>query len=227
MSRMAETSVQAKALDYLSDRYRGRAKGGKLFAQAEVRTKREHGSKRADGLLAFKHWLWGVYVVSLEAKSFKTLPAIKPRLDRRRYVMNTLRAALLISILSGAFFFLYKWDDGFWQFIVPGGTFLLAAVVYATLTRKHYGHYSLRVIDQIEQYPADERWLAFSEDAFEALPDLQQKQLTRICRHHGVGLLTVRADGRVKRLARARLHWDWWHDYLRFYSKEKEIRAGI
>lgn len=74
---------------------------------------------------------------------------------------------------------------------------------------------------------ADERWLAFSKDAYYSLDIDKQRQLEKICRHHGVGLLVVFANGRVGRLAKARFHWDWWHDYLRFYSKEEEIRAAI
>ena len=57
MSRMAEVTVQAKALNYLKKQYKRKARGGNIFAQAEVRTKKEYGSKRADGLLAYKHWL--------------------------------------------------------------------------------------------------------------------------------------------------------------------------
>lgn len=227
MSRLAETTVQIKALEYLEARYRRKAKRGRIFAQPEVRTKRAHGSKRADGLIAFRHWLWGVYVVSLEAKSSKTRPAITPRIDRKRYLFNTLRAALLITILSGTFFFLYKLDDGFWQFILPGSVFLTAAVLYAILTRNHFGHRTLKVVEQIEQYPADERWLAFSEDAWGDFTAEQQQQLQKICRYHGIGLLLVGQGGRVERKIRARFHWDWWHDYLRFYSREKEIRTAI
>ena len=55
----------------------------------------------------------------------------------------------------------------------------------------------------------------------------KQRQLESICRHHGVGLLVVSSDGKVAAWTKARFHWDWWHDYLRFYSKEKEIRAAI
>ena len=227
MSRMAETTVQGIALSYLEKRYRRRARRGRIFAEPEVRTKKEHGSKRADGLLAFKHWLWGVYVVSLEAKSYKTLPAINPKLDRQLFAFNVIRAGLIISILSGAFFFLYKWNDGFWQFIIPGGVFLLSGGAYAWLTRNHFGHRTLRVVEQIQQYPADERWLAFSKDAYHSLEIEKQRQLEHICRYHGIGLLVVSANGKADVLAKSRFNWDWWHDYLRFYSREQDIRSAI
>lgn len=227
MSRLAESTVQTIAIKYLEKQYKRRARRGRIFAEPEVRTKKEHGSKRADGLLAFRHWLWGVYVVSLEAKSHKTLPAINPKLDKQLFAFNAVRAGLLISILSGTFFFLYKWDDGFWQFIVPALVFLIGGGAYAWLTRNHFGHRTLRVIEQIQQYPADERWLAFSKDAYYSLDIVKQRQLEKICRHHGIGLIVISANGKVDRLASARFHWDWWHDYLRFYSKEKEIRAAI
>lgn len=224
---MAETTVQTKALAYLKKQYKNKARRGKIFAQAEVRTKKEHGSKRADGLLAYKHWLWGVYVVSLEAKSHKTLPAIKPKLDKQLYAFNIVRAAIIITILSGTFFILYKWDDGFWQFIIPIVVFVLSGGLYAWITRNHFGHRTLKVVEQIEQYPADERWLAFSKDAFYDLTFEKQKQLKLICRYHGIGLLVADGKGNIERLSKPKFKWDWWHDYLRFYAREKEIRKSI
>lgn len=227
MSRLVETTVQAEAIKYLVKRYRPQGRKRKIFAQAEVRTKKKHGSKRADGLLAFRHWLWGTYVVSLEAKSYKTLPAIKPKLDRQLYAFNIFKVALAITVASGAFFFLYRWDDGFFQFIVPGTVFLLSGAGYAWWSKGHYRHRTLKVVQQITQYPADDRWLAFSKDAFNDLSLEKQDQLRRICRYRGIGLLVVAPNEKPALLARPKFHWDWWHDYLRFYSKEKEIRKQI
>ena len=71
-----------------------------FFAKEEVRTKKEYGAKRADGLLVFRHWLWGQYVVSMEAKSYKTMPALKPRLDPYKLMWNSLKVGGAICLLS-------------------------------------------------------------------------------------------------------------------------------
>ena len=76
MSGLSEQYVQRKAQAYLERRYRTWGKA--LFSKMEVKTKKAFGGKRADGLIAFRRLIWGTYVVSMEAKSYKTLNAILP-----------------------------------------------------------------------------------------------------------------------------------------------------
>ncbi|MDF1868103.1 MAG: hypothetical protein P1U70_25005, partial [Saprospiraceae bacterium] len=67
MSRLNEITVQVHAQAFLEKRYRRKAQKGKLYSQLEARTKKKYGGKRADGLIAFKHWILGTYVISMEA----------------------------------------------------------------------------------------------------------------------------------------------------------------
>ncbi|MFK7933545.1 MAG: hypothetical protein AB8G22_08540 [Saprospiraceae bacterium] len=227
MPRLAEITVQKVALEYLKKRYRRRAWMRKIFAKIEVSTKKEFGSKRADGLLAFRHWLWGTYVVSMEAKSFKTLPAMKPYRDDWQLVRNSLWAGLVVCILSGAFFWSYRVNDGLWQFLIPFNAFLGGAILYGFLTFRHAAHKKVDVIDQLQQYPANEQWLAFSQDSIDSLPYVKVKKLKKMARSQRIGIVVVQPKGKVKIIVKARMRLRWGKDFLRFYTKEKEIRKVI
>ncbi|MGB1120963.1 MAG: hypothetical protein ACPG3Z_03135, partial [Saprospiraceae bacterium] len=79
MARLIERTVQETAQKYLEKYYKRKAKKGRMFSKVEVRTRKEYGGFRADGFLAFKkRWTGKLYVVSMEAKSYKTLKAIQP-----------------------------------------------------------------------------------------------------------------------------------------------------
>lgn len=227
MPRLAEITVQKVALQRLKKRYRRRAWMRKMFAKIEVRTKKEFGSKRADGLLAFRHWLWGTYVVSMEAKSFKTLPAMKPYRDDWKLVRNSLWAGLMICIVSGAFFWSYRFADGFWQFLIPFNAFLGGAIIYGFVTFRHHTHKKVDVINQLNHYPADEQWLAFSQDSIDSLPYQKVKKLKKMARSQRIGIIVVRPKGKTKILVKPRRQWRWGKDYLHFYAQEKQIRKAI
>lgn len=227
MSRLAETTVQVAALDFLEKKYKKKARRNRIFAQTEVRTRKKYGGKRADGLLVFRNWWWGTYVISLEAKSFKTLPAMKPKRDNRLYILNSIRAGLIICILTGAFFALYKMEDGFLQFLLPINAFGIGGLLYAYLTRKHFGHKTVDVIKQVRQYPGNEKWLAFSQDSLNAISVEKLKNLEIICKHQGIGILVVKNKNKVEELVRAKYHTKWFRDHLVYYSIEKDIRKAI
>ena len=143
MSRLAEVTVQVHAQEFLEKKYRKKARRGKLFSQLEARTKKQFGGKRADGLLVFRNWFSGTYVISMEAKSHKTLPAIVPKRDVGILVWNSFRAGLLVSILTGAFFALFKMDDGLMQILLPLNTLGVGALAYGFITRNHFSHKKL------------------------------------------------------------------------------------
>ncbi|MEM1322583.1 MAG: hypothetical protein AAGG75_20125 [Bacteroidota bacterium] len=221
---MPEFKVRLAAVDYLRKRYQARARRGRVYWQEEARTQRRYGGKRADGLVVFRHLLWGTYVVSMEAKSFRTLSAIKPRGDLGQLLGNALKAGLVFCLLSGAYAALFKMDDGFIQFFLPLHAFLIGAILYSILTYKSTRHRVMGVIRQLRQYPANEQWLAFSRDSLKALSRRQRQQLERICRYKGVGLLLVSSARSVEVRVKPRRQWKWWGGFLCYYSNAKKIR---
>ncbi len=224
MAGLSEQYVQERALKYLEKRYRRKRRSKALFAKMEVKTKKTYGSKRADGLIAFRHFFWGVYVVSMEAKSYKTIASMRPYRSEKRWLLASLRMGFYTLLLSGGIYALYRMDDGFVQYYLPLNLFLLGAVLYGLLSRNSMRHKVVDVIDQLKQYPANEQWLAFSKDSVKRLPKKKKHLLEWMCRYEGIGILVVSRFGGVSSWVEPKRKWKWKGDFLQYYSLEKKIR---
>ena len=224
MARLSEAYVQRHALAYLERRYCRFKRRQRYFSAIEVATKKR---KRADGLLVYKRWLGGPYVVSLEAKSHKTLPAIRPELDWRRWLRNCVLFFVcigLITFLFGSYFYASR---GLFRWLVPLNFALFITLGYGYFTRDSYRHLNVKVVRQLAQYPANEQWLAFSDDSFFSLRRKKQKALHRICRYRGIGLLLVGQKQQIHVLSTPLRRFRIGRDFVRFYSREKEIRQRL
>ena len=237
MARLQEKTVQKRAMDFLKNYYHSKFFRRKIFVGQEIKTKRAFGGKRADGLLAFKNWFLGKpFVVSLEAKSIKTLPAIKPYQDYRRWLYNSLRMGFFIGLGSGIFYIYTREMYGI-SMAAPLIFVLLSGFSFGLLTWSHSRHKTIDVITQLKQYPANEQWLAFSWDGFRALTAEKQKMLQSVCQFRGIGLLLIEKNNGTTVLSKPKRKWSWfWEtrgglkwipDYLVYYSKEQEIRKFI
>lgn len=223
MTLILERTVQNKAQDYLEKKYRRKAKGNRIFSKTEMPTKKKYGSKRADGFLAFQHYIWGNYVVSIEAKSKKTLPAIKPYRDEYIMVKNCLAFGFYCCLGSGAFFALFKMEDNLFRFLIPIYTLITSALIYSLFTWRSYRHQTMDVIDQLKQYPANEKWLAFSKDSFESLNSKKKKDLKKICKARGIGLMLY--GRKISILNKPKFRWNLGKDFIKYYIREKDVRA--
>ena len=222
MPALAERTVQEIALNHLRAHYARRARG-RMFSKMEVRTKKKYGGKRADGLIAYKHWVGGVEVVSIEAKSAKTLPHVRPYFDARTMVKNCLWLATVVTLASGSFMFFFKMGDGFWQFLVPLNVFFLSALSYGLFSWYSYKHRQVPVLDQLARYPGNYQWLALSQDAFDGMKYHRAKKLMSLCRWRGYGLILVGSKRQVKRRIKPRRRTRLWGNFLKFYSSERDI----
>ncbi len=225
MNHIAEQTVQYAAQEFLLRRYKRQA-GGSVYSQIEARTKKtlNGGGKRADGLLAYRTFFMGIYVVSMEAKSYKTLRAIKPYRDNRLFLWNSVKAGLIFCILTGAFFFLFKLDDGFVQFLLPLDITLMGMILYALFTQNSFKHKRAKVIEQLSQYPGNHQWLATSEDSMIALSERKQKELVELCRASGIGLMLITPRKKAKVILTPKMRWNWRGDFLKHYSSESKVR---
>jgi len=223
--QITEYTVQQLAKNYFLKKYRKKAKRKAIFADIEMRTKKQYGGKRADGLIAFRSWWRGEYVISFEAKSYKTIASMKAETDYLYLLINSLMGGLLVCVLSGCFFFIYKSDNIHEQFWMPTLAFLVGSILYAILTWNDYTHKGVAVIKQLEQYPGNEQWLAFSEDSILELKKDKWRQLKKIARNRGVGILMIRSNKKAKRIVLPKKKWG--RNFLKYYAKEKEIRKVI
>jgi len=234
---LKEKIVQEHGLQFLKNYYNNRFFRKRIFLATEVSTKQIFGGKRADGLIVFQKGIWRKpFVVSMEAKSIKTLPAIKPQLDYRRLLRNSCRFGGEFCLVSGFIFLFFQerfglsWIDLFLFLIV-------VASVYAFTTLKSHRHQTVDVIDQLKQYPANEQWLAFSGDAFSSLAPAIQKMLRAICSRKGIGILIIKRKNQVRMLVKPKRNrsgflekrggWHWISDFLFYYRREAEIREYI
>ncbi|MBP7274001.1 MAG: hypothetical protein KA974_09165 [Saprospiraceae bacterium] len=227
MPHLAEQAVQMTALNFLTRRYRGFIFPKKIFAQPEVKTKKEFGGKRADGLIAFRHWFWGEYVVSIEAKSIKTKDSITPRFNVNKLLRNSIWTGLLFCAGTGALLPIYRMADGYWQLLIPFNSLIISSLIYGYLTIESGKHKVVKVIEQLRQYPANEQWLAFSKDSVNVLPKEYQRTLREICRTQGVGVVLVE-NNRTKIWVKPKLRINWWgRSFLSYYSIENDIKKCI
>ncbi len=191
---LSEKFVQKKALSFLKRRYRLRSRS-RISARMEVNTLLKYGRKRADGLLTFKHILWGSYVVSMEAKSQKTLSAIRPASAKNIQRQNSIKMGFYLVLITGSLLTIYKIEDGFWQYLIPFLIFVFGTAIYYRLTQNSTRHQQAAVFKQLGQYPANEQWIAVSKDALKALPVKKKKAFLAICKRKGVGLIIVNSIG--------------------------------
>ena len=227
MKKLSEKTVQEKALAYLRRRYRPWARWGQVFAKTEVRTRRQFGGKRADGLVAYRSWWGTTRVISLEAKSHKTLRALRLQRENSAWWWRSILVGLAVCLASGAFLFLFKMDDAYLRYAFPLNVLVSASLAYAYFTRYSSRYQRAGVHRQLRQYPANQQWLAFSADSLQHLPPQEQKRLRQVCQRLGFGVLIVHSRGRVQRWLKPTFRRKWFGDFLKYYSKEKEIRQVL
>ena len=86
----------------------------------------------------------------------------------------------------------------------------------------------MKVIHQVFQYPANEKWLSLSNDSFHMIDPKLQDNLFKICKARGVGVLMVDPKESVTMIHKAKGHTKWvGSDYLAYYLKEPDIREEL
>jgi hypothetical protein len=224
--RLEEITVQKRAQTYLEQYYKIKHGQQHLFSNIEERTKKKYGMKRADGLLAYKLNKRRAYVVSMEAKSHKTLPALRPYRVNKVWVKDSIWKGFLFTLATGVLFFAWRQDG--WLVLMPFLVWLLAALVHMLLFKSSYKYQEMEVIHQVFQYPANEQWLSLSEDSFDMIKEHLRMNLVKICKARDIGVLMVDKDLHVNMIhppvARKRY---WFYGYLTYYHNEASIRKHL
>ncbi len=225
-STLSEKYIQDKAIKYLKRYYQDSSANGKVFAQAEVRTRQK---KRADGLIAWRKWLGGVGVASMEAKSAKTLSALVKQLDETKVKRDSTWLTVLLVFL-GAYIL---WDRGLRAYLDPFYVLMLYAVLFFLIPyiqKLLQGinlpfHQRIAVFDQLLQYPANEPWIAIGADSVNAK---QYTILKKTCRKKRLGLLLVQKNGRVRLELKPKYLFSFpKRDFLTYYEKGSSIREQV
>lgn len=196
--KLPEGYIKKKALQYLHQAYYRRCPiNGIIYKELEAYT---NEGKRADGLIIFRQKGRNPFVASLEAKSANTLRSLVEQIDLARIVDDGLK----IAVGSFAFIWLLAWMAGVRQILDPilallmGGCWIWMVKAYIAtvqpLALKR--HSRIGALEQLKQYPADERWLAIGMDSVSK--EHQFHRLLQHCRKTGIGLLVVPKVGSPK-----------------------------
>lgn len=233
---MQEKTVQKRAIQFLQSYYYIPFFRTNIYAAQEVRTKKVFGGKRADGLLAFQNWFLGKpYVISVEAKSIKTVAAMQSNHDSKRWWRNSLRFGIGVGLVLIFILLLLPIVKINWiHFLL---IILMVSFFFGIITRHTHRHQTIDVLRQLKYYPANEQWLAFSSEGFRSLNNVQQDLLEKICQNRGIGLLLVGTKKSVTVQTKPRKRWSFfwdtrgkWHwisDFLDYYSKGEEIKKKL
>ncbi len=228
MGKLLEITVQKEALIYLEEYYKWRASGGRVWNKIEVRTRKKYGGKRADGLLVYKRRLiGGLFVASMEAKSYKTLGAITPIRDNWLWLKNSLYYATLIALGSGAVFMYQMIDNSLDSLLYIVGLWVFLLVVVAFVTKNRYFNRTMPVYKQILQYPGHEQWISISQDSYDLIPKHLRRDFVKVLKARGIGLLIVTKRKFVHRVHKPKRNRKWVGNFLQHYSLEEEIRKYL
>ena len=222
-TRLIERTVQEVSLKYLEKYYGDKSKN--IYANIEERTKKIHGMKRADGLLVYPSWFGRLYTISMEAKSHKTLSALKPYKINKLWYKDAAIKGFWVTLASGVIFLIGNAEHSpYLRFLLPLVIWLLSSSIYAYMTRNSHKYQELDVLKQVFQYPANEKWITFSYDALQMLEMRSKDNLFKICEARGVGLLLVHANKQVDLRLKPQKHTKLFGDYVGFYHNETLIR---
>lgn len=183
------------------------------------------GLKRADVMLAFMRAPNRPYVVVVECKSRTTIGQLKLQADEQGnvWVGRLLAAAILLGVGTAL-----GWN---WYFNALNTSLLLGVFVgLVVILGSWLGRMelfflqSVKAIEQLAGYPANESWIAISEDTFSNANDY--RQLRRQCQKNRIGLIVVDQAGRLRLKLKPRaIHV--FNDYLARYGKKRKILARI
>jgi hypothetical protein len=227
--RLDERYVQHAAVNWLTSYYQEQpgVQGVVAVTEAVVHSKTHHGTGRADGLIAVHGADGRVRTVAMEAKSVKTLANLGPWHSDERWVVHAFAAGWI----GGGFALLMGWllGIGLWMWLLAIAVFALSGFLYLWLADGHPRHRRVDVIQQVKSYPAHERWVAISADAFDVVAPIVQDGLRGVCRNEGIGLIQVDPAGEVVLLevARPQRILPASRDPLSRYSRGERLRSQL
>ena len=110
----------------------------------------------------------------------------------------------------------------FWGFMLAVGF-----LGYGLITRNSHKHQMMEVLEQVERYHANEKWISISEDSLLDFSHKQQNDFKKICKSRGYGLILVGKQKRVTVHSKPDKKYKWIGNFLKYYSLEEEIKRYL
>ena len=223
MARLTERYVQEKALSFLKHFYCEKNPDKIIFAKSEVVTTYRKKIGRADGLLAFKQSKDYIYTISLEAKSHKTFDSLIRKSRDRLFLFILGFSFVSVAVISWITLGATVW----WLKIIialPVSIIISAALI--TVLEKKNKFDTHDIIQQVKRYPADEKWIAISKDAYNSYNKTENGLLISHARADGIGILVVSTSDKVvvELYPKMKLSRE---GYIRYYKINEKIRKYL
>ncbi|WP_181308761.1 hypothetical protein [Rufibacter sp. XAAS-G3-1] len=232
MSRLRERTIQLKAVEELRKFYFRKEGNENIYSAIEVRTRKEKGNKRADGIICFETKNKEIFTVSLEAKSHKTLGDLTSLISDDKIIIQSLVVSAIITfsaITTLAILLNLQW---YYLSIIGLGTFAAFFILAFWLLDKLDldNHKIISVIEQLKQYPANEQWIAYSTYTDNLLSSVTSnfkknhlQILDSLCNKNGFGLMLI-GNKTAKILYEPKFKKGY---YLNNYCKEDTIKEFL
>lgn len=194
MGKVNEPYVHDTAMAYLKEHYRKKHLPEIIFSEMECVVLYRGRRGRADGLLGFYMQDGKPFIVSIEAKSHKTISCLRTRFRENLFLMMKVLIFLLVSIIS--FLFLRHqvvWFRVFFSFLV--GIAMSKIINQLLINYKFFD--TLQLLEQVKKYPGNEKWIALSSDMYRFYSLYRDETLFVKARRKGIGILTVSPGRRV------------------------------
>jgi len=223
MARLTEKYVQTKALNYLHHFYCEKNPDKVIFASAEVATTYRRKRGRADGLLAFKRDNDYIYTISLEAKSHKTFSSLIRKSRDRLFLFLLGFSFISFAVISWITLGATVW----WlKIIVALPVSIIISAALLTVLEKKNKLDTHDIIQQVKRYPADEKWIAISKDAYNSYNKTENGLLVTHARADGIGVLVVSTSDKVvvelyPKMKSSR------EGYIRYYKINEKIKKYL
>lgn len=199
MSRLTEKFVQKTAIEYLKEYYAEKYQTEKIFGRDEVRTSDAYHNKRADGLICFNSNKQIEHTISIEAKSHRTLGSLLTYWNDEKLGLHTLISSIPLGLLTIAFTHDLAW---YWIFLITLlSIVILFLVIIAIIGFMEPNHYKLiNVVNQVHQYPANEKWIAISQDSLnlakkKSNPEFHKNSdyhnFIQVCKNQNIGIIVI------------------------------------
>lgn len=232
MAKLRESTIQARAIAELESFYQSRENNNNIQSRKEARTVKKSGGKRADGLLCFHKKESQYYTVSIEAKSHRTLGALKSSISDDHIGMHGILAAVTVAAMSALYLSLFT--EMAWYFVMLITVLILPVTYLLTFAMLDWldfdKHKFNGVVEQLRQYPANEQWIAYSkytENLLASTPSIFRKDHIQIlksnCMANGFGLLLIGHQKNEIIMEPSPKKGD----YLQYYCRAQEMRSAL
>ncbi|WP_421947659.1 hypothetical protein [Phaeodactylibacter xiamenensis] len=226
----SEAFVQEQVINYLKQYYESRSSNGIVYAGSEAFT--QNKAFRADGLIVFHQRPSKIVTASLEVKRDLGKGDLNKSIDYGRARTTAYIVSSLIGLLASILLF-KLWRplllEPLWYIAHVLTTVTLGYIFYQILKQKKlFFTQRIRALQQLANYPANERWLAFAYDSRIHSRD-KLKQVILACRQEGAGLIVMRPDKgwRIEKEVEPRYNNSPGKQILKKYLEESSIAQHI